>query len=127
VATTFAGDSPDQLRGPQHDTVWCDELAKWRYAQECWDNMEMGLRLGTDPRAIVTTTPRPIPLILTLRDDADRAPDDQPLDAPQPRERQPALCERVINKYAGTRLGRQELDAEILDDTPGALWTRSGD
>jgi phage terminase large subunit-like protein len=127
VATTYAGDSPDQLRGPQHDTVWCDELAKWRYAQECWDNMEMGLRLGSDPRAIVTTTPRPIPLILTLRSDPQTVRPTTNLSTHINRANVSArFVERVLNKYSGTRLGRQELDAEILEDTPGALWTRSG-
>lgn len=127
IATTFAGDAPDQLRGPQHDTVWCDELAKWRYAQECWDNMEMGLRLGNDPRAIVTTTPRPIPLIVALRDDPQTVRPTTNLSTHKNRANVSArFVKRVINKYAGTRLGRQELDAEILDDTPGALWTRSG-
>lgn len=127
IATTFAGDAPDQLRGPQHDTVWCDELAKWRYAQECWDNMEMGLRLGSDPRAIVTTTPRPIPLIVALRDDPQTVRPTKNLSTHLNRANvSQRFVERVINKYAGTRLGRQELDAEVLDDTPGALWTRSG-
>lgn len=127
VATTYAGDSPDQLRGPQHDTVWCDELAKWRYAQECWDNMEMGLRLGTDPRAIVTTTPRPIPLILTLRGDPQTVRPTSNLSTHINRANvSQRFVQRVLNKYSGTRLGRQELDAEILEDTPGALWTRSG-
>jgi phage terminase large subunit-like protein len=127
VATTYAGDSPDQLRGPQHDTVWCDELAKWQYAQECWDNMEMGLRLGRDPRAIVTTTPRPIPLIVSLRDDPQTVRPVTNLSTHLNRANVSArFVQRVIAKYAGTRLGRQELDAEILDDTPGALWTRSG-
>jgi phage terminase large subunit-like protein len=127
IATTYSGDSPDQLRGPQHDTIWCDELAKWRYAQECWDNMEMGLRLGDDPRAVVTTTPRPIPLIVSLRDDLQTVRPTTNLSTHINRVNVNArFVARVINKYAGTRLGRQELDAEILDDTPGALWTRSG-
>lgn len=127
VATTYAGDSPDQLRGPQHDTVWCDELAKWRYAQECWDNMEMGLRLGSDPRAIVTTTPRPIPLLLALRGDPQTVRPTANLSTHLNRANvSQRFVDRVIQKYAGTRLGRQELDAEILEDTPGALWTRSG-
>lgn len=127
VATTYAGDSPDQLRGPQHDTVWCDEMAKWRYAQECWDNMEMGLRLGSDPRAIVTTTPRPIPLLLALRADDQTVRPTANLSTHLNRANvSQRFVDRVIKKYAGTRLGRQELDAEILEDTPGALWTRSG-
>lgn len=127
VATTFSGDEPDQLRGPQHDTVWADELAKWKYAQEAWDNMEMGLRLGADPRVVVTTTPRPIPLILTLRSDpATTRPTGNLSTSVNRANVSERFVERVIKKYAGTRLGRQELDAEILDDTPGALWTRSG-
>jgi phage terminase large subunit-like protein len=127
IATTFSGDEPDQLRGPQHDTVWCDELAKWRYAQDCWDNMEMGLRLGDDPRAIVTTTPRPIPLILALRDDPQTARPTTNLSTHVNRANVSSrFIQRVTGRYAGTRLGRQELDAEILDDIPGALWTRSG-
>lgn len=127
IATTFSGDEPDQLRGPQHDTVWADELAKWKYAQEAWDNMEMGLRLGDNPQAIVTTTPRPIPLILTLKADPQAVRPTTNLSTHVNRANvSERFVRRVVNKYAGTRLGRQELDAEILDDTPGALWTRSG-
>jgi phage terminase large subunit-like protein len=127
MATTYSGDEPDQLRGPQHDTVWCDELAKWKYAQEAWDNLEMGLRLGPDPRAVVTTTPRPLPLILALRDDPQTVRPTTNLSTHINRANvSERFVRRVINKYAGTRLGRQELDAEILDDVPGALWTRSG-
>lgn len=127
VATTYSGDEPDQLRGPQHDTCWADELAKWRYAQLAWDNMEMGLRLGDNPQAVVTTTPRPIPLILALRDDPATVRPTRNLSTALNRVNvSKRFVERVIKKYAGTRLGRQELDAEILDDTPGALWTRSG-
>lgn len=127
IATTYSGDSPDQLRGPQHDTVLADEIAKWRYPTECWDNMEMGLRLGDDPRAIVTTTPRPIPLIRQLRDDVQTV---RPITNLSTHVNRANVSERfvrrVITKYSGTRLGRQELDAEILEDTPGALWARSG-
>jgi phage terminase large subunit-like protein len=127
IATTYSGDEPDQLRGPQHDTVWCDELAKWKYAQEAWDNLEMGLRLGPDPRAVVTTTPRPLPLILALRDDPQAVRPTTNLSTHINRANvSERFVRRVINKYAGTRLGRQELDAEILDDVPGTLWTRSG-
>jgi phage terminase large subunit-like protein len=105
----------------------CDELAKWRHAQDCWDNMEMGLRLGSDPRVVVTTTPRPIPLIVALRDDPQTARPTTNLSTHVNRQNvSERFVRRVITKYAGTRLGRQELDAEILDDVPGALWTRSG-
>ena len=66
MATTYNASEPDQLRGPQHDAAWCDELAKWRYARETWDMLQFGLRLGDNPRQIVTTTPRPIPIIKDL-------------------------------------------------------------
>jgi phage terminase large subunit-like protein len=123
TATTFSGDEPGQLRGPQHATVWADEPAKWRYAVEAWDNMEMGLRLSDDPRCVATTTPRPVELITTLVDDADchvtRGSTYENTQNLAERFR-----ERVIEKYEGTRLGRQELHAEILSDAPGALWSR---
>lgn len=127
IATTYSGDEPDQLRGPQHDTVWADELAKWKYAPDAWSNMEMGLRLGNDPRAVVTTTPRPIPLIKELRDDQETVRPTTNLSTHINRANvSERFVRRVIRRLAGTRLGRQELDAEILEDTPGALWTRSG-
>jgi len=66
VATTFSGDEPDQLRGPQFDTAWVDELAKFKYPEQTWDNLEFGLRLGSQPQVFVTTTPRPIKLIKKL-------------------------------------------------------------
>ena len=61
IATTYSGDAPEQLRGPQHHHAWCDEMAKWKYAQDCWDNLELGLTLGRDPRFVVTTTPARFP------------------------------------------------------------------
>jgi phage terminase large subunit-like protein len=124
IATTYSGDEPDQLRGPQNDSVWADELAKWRYCQETWDNMEMGLRIGPRPQVVVTTTPRPIKLIKTLLADkrtaATRGSTYENL-----ANLAPSFAERILQKYEGTRIGRQELRAEILDDVPGALWTRT--
>lgn len=125
IATTYNGLEPDQLRGPQHHMLWYDELAKMRYAQEAFDQGMFGLRLGDDPRWIATTTPRPIPLIRQLIKQSGvvvtrgRTADNLSNLAPSFRQ-------NVIDRYAGTRLGRQELDAEILDDAPGALWTRRG-
>jgi phage terminase large subunit-like protein len=122
VATTFSADEPERLRGPQHDFAWCDELAAWRYP-EAWDMLMFGLRLGEDPRAVVTTTPRPARLIRALIADPKvrvtrgRTADNRPNLAP-------AFLEQIVRRYEGTRLGRQELDAEILDDVPGALWQR---
>ncbi|MEM8558372.1 MAG: terminase family protein [Bacteroidota bacterium] len=122
TATTFSGDKPDQLRGPQHATVWADEPAKWRYAVDAWDNMEMGLRLSDDPRCCATTTPRPTRLIKSLVDDDDCVTTSGSTydNAANLSDR---FRERVIAKYEGTRLGRQELHAELLTDNPGALWT----
>lgn len=123
VATLFNATEPDQLRGPQFDCAWCDELAKWRHARETWDMLQFGLRLGTRPRVVVTTTPRPTPVVRELVADPltvitrgstfDNAGN---LAAP--------FLRTIRAKYEGTRLGRQELNAEILDDLPGALWTR---
>lgn len=116
-------DDPNRLRGPQHCLVWADEMAAWPRLEETWDMMEFGLRLGPDPRVIVTTTPRPRPLIRRLLADpttvVTRA---STRDNPSlPDDRRNALYAR----YAGTRLGRQELDAEIIDDAEGALWQRA--
>lgn len=119
----FTADEPDRLRGKQHMKLWADEVAAWR-RPESWDQAMLGLRLGDKPQAIVTTTPRPTPLVKALVADprnhvtrgttydnrANLAPD---------------FFRKIITKYEGTRLGRQELNAEILEDTPGALWTLS--
>jgi phage terminase large subunit-like protein len=125
IATTYSGDEPDQLRGPQHDTAWCDELAKWKYAQLAFDNLEFGLRLGPNPQVAVTTTPRPIPLIKAIKADTQTVSPTTNLSTyVNVANVSPKFIQRVIKKYEGTRLGRQELNAEILEDTPGALWKR---
>ena len=123
VATLFSAEDYDSLRGPQFDGAWCDELCKWRYAQEAWDNLMFGLRLGEHPKVIVTTTPRPIKLLkdVILRSDTvitkgTTMENLVNLAAP--------FRKAVVDKYLGTRIGRQELNAELLDDTPGALWNR---
>lgn len=117
----FGATEPDRLRGPQHHGAWCDELASWPYP-ETWDQLQFGLRLGTYPKTVVTTTPKPIRIVKSLLersevavvrgdtfDNADNLA--------------PAALEELKNRYEGTRLGRQELYAELLTDTPGALWT----
>jgi phage terminase large subunit-like protein len=116
-------DDPNRLRGPQHCLVWADELAAWVRLDDTWDMMEFGLRLGPDPRVVATTTPRPRALIRRLLADATTAVTRASTrDNPSlPDDRRNALYAR----YAGTRLGRQELDAEIIDDADGALWTRA--
>lgn len=123
IATTFTGEEPDQLRGPAHDSVWIDELAKFKYPDETWDNMEMGLRLGNNPQVFCTTTPRPIPIIKRLVKDPTTI--DIRFSTSQNAENlSPVFLKRIQEKYAGTRLGRQELEGEILDDNPNALWQR---
>lgn len=124
IAETYNATEPDQLRGPQHHFAWCDEIAKWKYMQQTWDQVQMGLRLGEKPQQVVTTTPRPLELIKKILNDKDtvvtkgRTYDNAGnLAAP--------FLKKITEEYEGTRLGRQELEAEILDDIPGALWQRS--
>ena len=137
-AFALSAERPGMLRGPQHHVAWCDELAKWPPStgsgrgrapstgsgrgDETWDNLMLGLRLGTRPRTIVTTTPRPVALLKRIlklpRCAATRgATADNCFSAEDFREAVSAM-------YAGTRLGRQELEGEMLDETEGALWTR---
>ncbi len=123
IATTYSGDEPDQLRGPQHDSAWADELAKWKYATQAWDNLEFGLRLGSKPQVVVTTTPRPVPIIRLLLGDSQTVVS-RGSSYDNMANLAPTFIQRVIRKYEGTRLGRQELHAELLEDTPGALWMR---
>jgi len=122
LALGYSADEPRTLRGPQHDAAWCDELAAWRYP-EAWDNLLMGLRLGTDPRVVVTTTPKPSRLIRELVKDPHAVVTrgstwDNSSNLPA------AFLSTIVKRYEGTRIGRQELEAELLEDTPGALWTR---
>lgn len=123
IATLYDAREPDQLRGPQHDFVWFDELAKYRYADAVFDQAMFGLRLGNVPRWVVTTTPRPIALVRRLlvqtgvKVTRGRSGDNLA-------NLSGSYQRNVIDRYKGTRLGRQELDAEILDDVPGALWSR---
>lgn len=119
----FTADEPERLRGKQHDKLWPDELAAWRY-EEAWDQAMMGLRLGADPQAVITTTPRPTKIIKDLiADPACIVTDGSTYE--NRGNLAPAFYAKIIRKYEGTRLGRQELLAELLDDNPGALWTRA--
>jgi phage terminase large subunit-like protein len=123
IAETYNGTTPDQLRGPQHHFAWVDELAKFEHMQESWDQLMFGLRLGEHPRVLVTTTPRPLPLIKKLVSDPDNAVTrgstlDNAANLAAP------TLKALYETYANTRLGRQELEGEILGDIPGALWSR---
>lgn len=120
IATTYSAEEPDQLRGPQHDSAWADELASWRYP-DAWDQLRFGLRLGDAPRVVVTTTPRPTPIIKSLLVAAGTV-----VTRGRTRDNRQNLAPGVVAeleaRYAGSRLGRQELDGEVLDDAAGALW-----
>jgi phage terminase large subunit-like protein len=121
-AQLFSGDNADGLRGPEHDFAWADELAKWRRAEEAWVNLRMGLRRGTRARALVTTTPRPMELLKRMMAEpwtvttSGKTSDNINLDE--------KTIEVLTATYGGTRIGRQELDGELLADVEGALWTR---
>ena len=119
---TFSADTPERLRGPQHHRVWCDELGSWKYT-ETWDQMMFGLRLGEHPKVVVTTTPKPIPLIKDLLKRKDTY-----TTTGSTFENKENLAEASLSqlkeKYEGTRLGRQELYAEVLEDVEGSLWSR---
>jgi len=124
LALIYSGENPDQSRGSQCEKAWVDELAKYRYPEAALDNVMLGLRLGDNPQIVITTTPKPIKTIKELLkakstvitrgntyDNISNLAD--------------AFIQTVISKYENTRLGRQELYAEILDDNPNALWTRA--
>jgi len=125
VASAFSADEPDRLRGPNHDLAWADELAAWRYV-DAWDQLMLGLRLGDHPRVVVTTTPRPTQLIRRLARSDDGTVH---VTTGSTYENSANLAADFIaemrRRYEGTRLGRQELEAQILDDVEGALWDRS--
>ena len=123
-AQIFSGDNADGLRGPEHDFVWADELAKWRQADEAWVNLQFGLRRGSRPRVLVTTTPKSIGLLARIRDDkltvttTGRTDENINLDE--------KFVEAMIATYGGTPIGRQEIDGELIEEMDGALWTAEG-
>lgn len=123
IATMFSADRPDRLRGPQHDAAWCDELASWRYP-EAWDMLLFGLRLGRDPQAVVTTTPRPTRLIkgLLAKPSTVQTRGNTYENAAN---LAPGFFEDIIAAYEGTNLGRQEIYGEVIEDIAGALWVRA--
>jgi phage terminase large subunit-like protein len=131
IASLFNATEPESLRGPQFDGAWADELAKWQYATETWDMLQFGLRLG-EARACVTTTPKPIKLLKDLLKD-DFTPGQNQVGGTvvtrgttyeNAGNLSPKFLSKIVKKYEGTRLGRQELNAEVLDDVPGSLWSR---
>lgn len=123
VCIGFSGDKPDQLRGHNIAKAWVDELSKFQYPKETWDNLEFAMRNGKNPQVICTTTPRPIQIIKDLIKDK-RTIETRGNTLDNAANLNPLFLERVFAKYQGTRLGRQELNGDILDDNPEALWRR---
>ena len=122
-ALTYSSHEPDQLRGPQFDAAWCDELASWEYPAQTWDNLTFALRLGRRPRSVVTTTPKSIELVHSLpnrpgvqvtRGSTYENQDNLP----------PAYFNQLIEQYDGTRIGQQEIYAETIDEDEDAIWKR---
>jgi phage terminase large subunit-like protein len=121
-AFLYSGESPERLRGPEHHYAWCDELAKWAKPQACWDMLQMGLRLGARPRSLITTTPRPLSLLRKLMADPGvKTVRGRMEDNPYLPD---AFRRQMREAYGASRMGRQELDGELIDDVDGALWTR---
>ena len=123
IAQIFSAEQPDGLRGPQFEVAWCDELAKWRNGEATWDMLQFALRLGQNPRQVVTTTPRVVPLVKRLM-----AQEHTVVSRAATRDNAghlaPGFLETVVARYAGTRLGRQELDGELIEDDANALFQR---
>lgn len=124
LAQAFSAEDPESLRGPQFEAAWADELGKWRHAEETWDMLQFGLRLGERPREVVTTTPRPIPLLRRLMADG-RTVTTRAATADNALNLAPTFLQAIVGRYAGTRLGRQELDGEMVEERADALWTRA--
>ena len=123
IAQIFTSEEPDGLRGPQFAAAWCDELAKWSNMEETWNMLQFALRLGEFPRQVITTTPRPVALLKKLIADKRTV-----LSHSTTRENAANLAsgflERIVGDYEGTRLGRQELEGEMIEDRPDAMWNR---
>ena len=124
VAQIFSAEDPDGLRGPQFHAAWGDEICKWRYVQATFDNLQFGLRLGAHPRMLMTTTPRPLPLLKKLLAD-DKVAIAHASTQDNADNLSPVFLRQIAAAYEGTKLGRQELDGELIEDRDDALFTRS--
>ena len=122
-AAVMSASDPDRFRGPQFAAAWCDEVAKWPRGEDAWDQLQFGLRLGDHPRQLATTTPRPTRLIKRLLTDP-HAVMTRMATAENRAQLAPTFLDAVVGRYRGSVLGRQELDGELIEDLPGALWQR---
>ncbi|WBL34414.1 terminase family protein [Sinirhodobacter sp. HNIBRBA609] len=125
TAQAFSAHEPEALRGPQFDAAWADELAKWKKAEETWDMLQFALRLGDHPQQVVTTTPRNVGVLKAILNNPSTVVTHAPTEANRA-YLAASFLEEVQARYAGTRLGRQELEGVLLDDVEGALWTTAG-
>lgn len=123
IAQIFSSEDPESLRGPQFHYAWCDELAKWKHAEETFDMLQFGLRLGERPRQLVTTTPRAVPLLKRLAGDAETVVT-RLSTADNAAHLAPGFISALERRYGGTRLGRQELGGELIEDREDGLWRR---
>lgn len=130
-AFTYTAEEPDQLRGPEHDAGWAEEVASWKpasSAEEAWSNLIFGMRAGNHPRLVITSTPRPVKIMRDLTAEAKAGTGETVITLGTTYENRanlaPSFFSELITKYEGTRIGRQELEGELLEDVPGALWTR---
>ncbi|MEM1313850.1 MAG: terminase family protein [Pseudomonadota bacterium] len=122
-AFAFSAQRPEALRGPQFDAAWCDELAKWDKGRQVWDQLQLALRLGSSPRQVVTTTPRPSELLSDILLAGDTVLASAPTEANR-KNLAPEFVATIEGRYGGTDLARQELHGELLTEAPGALWSR---
>ncbi len=122
VAQVFSAHEPDSLRGPQFDAAWVDELAKWKRGEEAWDQLQFALRLGENPRQVVTTTPQNVPVLKAVLANASTVTTHAPTMANRANLADSFLAE-VQQRYGGTKLGQQELEGLLIDGVEGALWT----
>jgi phage terminase large subunit-like protein len=120
----LSASDPDRFRGPQFAAAWCDEIAKWPDAEAAWDMLQFGLRLGDHPRQLATTTPKPTRLLKRLLAEKTTVVTRMKTDE-NARHLAPSFLSAVVGRYRGSVLGRQELDGELIEDLPDALWNRT--
>lgn len=125
VAQAFSASEPENLRGPQFDAAWVDELAKWKRGLETWDMLQFALRMGPSPRQVVTTTPRNVPVLKALLSNPSTVVTHAATEANRA-WLAPSFLDEMNSRYGGTRLGKQELEGRLLEEAEGALWSSSG-